>query len=191
MNAKILSVLGVMALMVAAWFFYKEDVKIKPATPAAPEATYEVTDIKATQTSPETGKTEYTLTADSLVKNTKGVDEMLGIVMDWQPPEGESFHLTAKRAVFEQDTGDMKLTESFELTRKGDGDKPDMVIVGANLIGNTKTRVVQSQEPITITQGEDSFTAAGFTADLAKGEYEFYKIQTTFNPPETKDTPLF
>ena len=42
MNAKILSVLGVMALMVAAWFFYKEDVKVKPAVPQAPEATYEV-----------------------------------------------------------------------------------------------------------------------------------------------------
>ena len=45
MNAKILSVLGVMALMVAAWFFYKEDVKVKPAVPQAPEATYEVTEI--------------------------------------------------------------------------------------------------------------------------------------------------
>ncbi len=191
MNAKILSVLGVMALMVAVWFFYKEDVKVKPAVPQAPEATYEVTDIKAVQTSPETGKTEYTLTADSLVKNAKGIDEMLGIVMDWQPPEGESFHLTAKRAIFEQDTGDMSLTENFQLTRKSTNDKPDMVIIGENLIGNTKTRMVQSQNPITVTQGDDSFTAEGFTADLARGEYEFNKIQTIFNPPQTKDTPLF
>ena len=143
------------------------------------------------QTSPETGKTEYTLTADSLVKNAKGIDEMLGIVMDWQPPEGESFHLTAKRAIFEQDTGDMSLTENFQLTRKSTNDKPDMVIIGENLIGNTKTRMVQSQNPITVTQGDDSFTAEGFTVDLARGEYEFNKIQTIFNPPQTKDTPLF
>ena len=85
----------------------------------------------------------------------------------------------------------MSLTENFQLTRKSTNDKPDMVLIGENLIGNTKTRMVQSQNPITVTQGDDSFTAEGFTADLARGEYEFNKIQTIFNPPQTKDTPLF
>lgn len=68
MNLKILSVLGVMAFMVGAWFFYKEDVNIEPAVPSAPAVSYEVTEIKAVQTSPETGEIEYTLTADSLAK---------------------------------------------------------------------------------------------------------------------------
>ena len=63
MNVRILSVLGVMVIMVAAWFFYQEDPKIEPTVPTKPDVSYEVTEIKAVQTNEETGETEYTLTA--------------------------------------------------------------------------------------------------------------------------------
>lgn len=191
MNLKILSVLGVMALMVGAWFFYKEDVKIEPAVPSAPAVSYEVTEIKAVQTSPETGEIEYTLTADSLTKNSAGVDEMKNAKMDWTPPNSETYHLEASLASLEQTTGDLLLKEGFVLVRQGDDTKPDMTIKGNLLTGNTKQRQVASSEPISVTRGEDSFMAQGFTGDLQTGEYEFYRIQMEFAPPKREDKPLF
>lgn len=191
MNAKILAVLGVMALMVAAWFFYKEDVSVKPATPEVPTTSYEITEIKAVQTSPETGQTEYTLTADSLVKNAQGSDEMVNAKMDWTPPNAQSYNLTANRASLDQATGDLRLSDGFVLTRKGDDTKADMVIKGNLLTGNTKERTVKSDEAVTVEQGEDRFLAQGFVADLAQGEYEFSQIEVQFSPPKREDKPLF
>lgn len=191
MNVKILAVLGVMALTVAVWFFYQEDVAVKPAVPEAPKTSYEITEIKAVQTSPETGQTEYTLTADSLIKNEQGSDEMVNAKMDWTPPNAQSYHLNASRASLNQQTGDLRLTQGFELVRKGDETKADMVIKGNVLLGNTKERTLKSDEPVTIQQGEDSFKAEGFVADLQAGEYEFHRIQMAFNPPKREDKPLF
>ncbi|UYZ67495.1 LPS export ABC transporter periplasmic protein LptC [Moraxella bovis] len=191
MNLKILSVLGVMAFMVGAWFFYKEDVNIEPAVPSAPAVSYEVTEIKAVQTSPETGEIEYTLTADSLAKNSAGVDEMKNAKMDWTPPNSETYHLEASLASLGQTTGDLLLKEGFVLVRQGDDTKPDMTIKGNLLTGNTKQRQVASSEPISVTQGVDSFMAQGFTGDLQTGEYEFYRIQMEFAPPKREDKPLF
>lgn len=191
MNAKILAVLGVMALMVAAWFFYKEDAKVEPTIPKAADVSYEVTDIKAVQTNAETGQTEYTLTAESLVQNNQGEDEMLNAKMEWQPPQGEHFFLEANRASLSQQTGDIKLNQGFILTRKGNAHKVDMIIKGEYLIGNTKTRTVSSDKAITINQGEDSFVAQSFRANLQTGEYEFDSIEVQFNPPPRTDKPLF
>lgn len=191
MNAKILAVLGVMALMVGAYFFYKEDVEVKPTIPEAPKTSYEITEIKATQTSPETGQTEYTLTADSLIKNSDGEDEMVNAKMDWTPPNAQSYHLNANRASLNQATGELKLAEGFVLTRKGDGKKPDMVIKGTHLTGNTKTRKLASEQNVQVEQGEDRFEAKGFEADLTQGEYEFRQIQMQFSPPKREDKPLF
>ena len=191
MNAKILAVLGVMALMVGAWFFYKEDVPVKPATPDVPTASYEITEIKAVQTSPETGQTEYTLTADSLIKNAQGAEEMVNAKMDWMPPNAQSYNLIANRASLDQATGDLRLSDGFTLTRKGDQTKADMVIKGSLLVGNTKERIIKSDEPVSVAQGDDLFLAQGFVADLMQGEYEFSKIQVQFSPPKREDKPLF
>ncbi|OOS02230.1 lipopolysaccharide export system protein LptC [Moraxella cuniculi DSM 21768] len=191
MNIRILSVLGVMALAVAAWFFYQEEVEIKPALPQAPVASSEVVQISAVQTNPETGETEYTLTADSLVQNTSGEDEMLGASIHWQPPAGEKYTLTAKRATLAQTTGDLSLSQGFRMVRAATATKPEMVIEGAALLGNTKSRTVSSQEPLVVTQGEDKFKAAGFRANLQTGDYEFDKIEVLFNAPKRQNKPLF
>ena len=54
MNFRMLSVLGVIALAVAVWF-YQEDIEVKPALPEVPTVDSEVTQIKAIQTDPKTG----------------------------------------------------------------------------------------------------------------------------------------
>lgn len=191
MNLKIISVLGVMALMVGVWFFYKEDVKIEPTVPSAPTVSYEVTEIKAVQTNPKTGEIEYTLMADSLIKNSTGMDEMRNAKMDWTPPNGQSHYLEANLAILEQTTGDLLLQEGFVLVRQGDDTKPKMTIKGDLLTANTKQHQVASNKLISITQGADSFIAQGFTGDLQTGEYEFYHIQMEFTPPKRVDKSLF
>ncbi|MDI4497155.1 LPS export ABC transporter periplasmic protein LptC [Moraxella nonliquefaciens] len=191
MNLKIISVLGVMALMVGVWFFYKEDVKIEPTVPSAPTVSYEVTEIKAVQTNPKTGEIEYTLMADSLIKNSAGMDEMRNAKMDWIPPNGQSHYLEANLAILEQTTGDLLLQEGFVLVRQGDDTKPKMTIKGDLLTANTKQHQVASNKLISITQGADSFIAQGFTGDLQTGEYEFYHIQMEFTPPKRVDKSLF
>ena len=191
MNLKIISVLGVMALMVGVWFFYKEDVKIEPTVPSAPTVSYEVTEIKAVQTNPKTGEIEYTLMADSLIKNSAGMDEMRNAKMDCTPPTGQRHYLEANLAVLEQTTGDLLLQEGFVLVRQGDDTKPKMTIKGDLLTANTKQYQVASNKPISITQGADSFIAQGFTGDLQTGEYEFYHIQMEFTPPKRVDKSLF
>lgn len=191
MNVRILSVLGVMALAVATWFFYKEDVEIKPAVPEAPVASYEVTEIKAVQTNPETGETEYTMIADSLVQNAKGEDELIKATINWQPPQGEKYTLTAERATLDQNSGDLALNQGFRMVREATADKAEMVIVGNSLTGNTKSRLLQSAEPLTITQGSDSFRAQGFQVNLDSGDYEFHNIEVQFDAPKRQDKPLF
>lgn len=180
-----------MVIMVAAWFFYQEDPKIEPTVPAKPDVSYEVTEIKAVQTNEETGETEYTLTADSLVQNASGEDEMLGAVMNWQPPEGEKYSIEAKRAVLEQSTGDMALSDGFTLTREAVDNKPKLVIKGNKLSGNTKSRMLSSDEPLTVVNGEDRFKAQGFSANLQTGEYEFSKIEVLYNSAPRQDKSLF
>ena len=180
-----------MVIMVAAWFFYQEDPKIEPTVPAKPDVSYEVTEIKAVQTNEETGETEYTLTADSLVQNASGEDEMLGAVMNWQPPEGEKYSIEAKRAVLEQSTGDMALSDGFTLTREAVDNKPKLVITGNKLSGNTKSRMLSSDEPLTVVNGEDRFKAQGFSANLQTGEYEFSKIEVLYSSAPIQDKSLF
>ncbi|WP_049236041.1 LPS export ABC transporter periplasmic protein LptC [Moraxella canis] len=191
MNFRILSVLGVMALAVAAWFFYQEDVEVKPALPEAPTVDSEVTQIKAIQTDPETGETEYTLTADSLVQNANGQDEMLGAIIHWQPPQGETYTLTADRATLDQGSGELRLSQGFRLVRAATADKPEMIIEGLSIIGNTKDRTVSSQEALTVQQGMDSFKAQGFRANLQTGEYEFDRIEVLFDAPKRQNKALF
>lgn len=191
MNIRILSVLGVMALAVASWFFYKEDVEIKPAVPTVPEAAYEVTEIKAVQTNPETGETEYTVTAESLVQDANGNDEMKNATVRWQPPSGDRFVVTAQRAALNQETGDLHLSHGFRLEREAGSNQPAMVIAGNKLTANTKTRIVSSSEPLTVQKGNDSFKAGAFTANLQTGEYAFDHIEVLFTPPKRDDKPLF
>lgn len=181
MNVRILSVLGVMVIVVVAWFFYQEEPRIEPTVPARPDVSSEVIKIKAVQTNEKTGEAEYTLTADSLIQNANGEDEMLGMVMHWQSPQGEKYVIEAKRAVLEQETGDMVITDGFTLMREAVGGKPKLVIRGSKISGNTRLRVLLSNEPLTVVNGRDSFKVQGLNANLHTGKYEFRNIEVLYN----------
>ncbi|UNU73139.1 LPS export ABC transporter periplasmic protein LptC [Moraxella nasovis] len=182
MKMRFLFILGAVILALATWFFYQEDVEVKPALPSTPDVTSEVSQIQAIQTNPKTGKVEYTLTAQSLVQNADGKDMMADVVMDWQPSDLAHYGLTAKRATLDQTTGDLYLIGGFTLTKDATDTAPKMVIQGDKMVGNTKSRTVQSDQPITVEQGFDSFKAQGFTADLDTGEYQFHHIEMWYQP---------
>ncbi|WP_066801937.1 LPS export ABC transporter periplasmic protein LptC [Moraxella oblonga] len=209
MNLKILSLFGTMILAVAVWFFYKEDVKIKPTTPTTPDVSYEVEEIKAVQTNAKTGEVEYTLIAQSLTKNAQGEDVMLDADVLWQPSDASPIHLTANQAKHSQTTGEIWFDEGFILTKQNitnqdnqattnqntDDEnlhaKADLIIKGTSLAGNTKSNTIKSDEPIHITQGENSFMAQRLDGNVQTGEYEFHQVQIEFNPPKRTDKPLF
>ncbi|MCL1622679.1 LPS export ABC transporter periplasmic protein LptC [Moraxella sp. Tifton1] len=191
MNIRILSILGVMAMMVLAWFFYQEDTKIEPTIPTNTDVAYEVTQIKAVQTNETTGEVEYTLTADSLTQNSAGEDEMEKAVLNWQPPMGETYVITANRAKLNQETGDLEVFDGFVLTREATADKPKMVFEGSRLFGNTKTRQLSSDEPLSVKSGQDDFQAKAMRANLNTGEYEFDQIQMLYHAAWRQDQPLF
>lgn len=209
MNLKVLSVLGVMMLAVAVWFFYKEDVEVKPTTPATPDVSYEVEEIKAIQTNATTGEVEYTLIAQSLTKNAQGEDIMLDADMLWQPTDADPIHLTATQARHSQETGELYFDEGFILSKQPhqntqevqenpnnqdnqtQNDKTSLVIKGTSLMGNTKANTIASDEPIHITQGENEFMAQRLNGNVQTGEYEFHQVEIEFNPPKRTDKPLF
>lgn len=192
MNNKILAVLAVVGLAIAVWFFNHNKSETPTIELAKPEISSEVTDIKAVQTNPETGEVEYTLIAKSLIQNSQtGQDELIDVTMDWQPPNGQMYHIIAKRATLNQTTGELKFQEGFELVRDAIDDKPKMVMQGGILLGNTNDKKIWSDEPLTIIQGDDKFTAEAMQADLALGEYEFSKIMIEYNAPERVNKPLF
>lgn len=199
-----------MVLAVAVWFFYKEDVEIKPATPATPDISYEVEEIKAIQTNAKTGEVEYTLIAQSLTKNAQGEDVMVEADVLWQPTDADPIHLTATQAKHSQTTGEIWFDEGFILTRQNttptqddqtttnqntDDEnahaKPALIIKGTSLAGNTKSNTIKSDEPIHITQGENSFMAQRLDGNVQTGEYEFHQVQIEFNPPQRTDKSLF
>lgn len=186
MNVRILSILGALAIMVAIWFFYQENNKVEPTVPAKPDVSYEISKIKAIQTNEKTGETEYTLTAQMMVQNTQGEDEMLDVVMTWQPPQGEQYTIKAKRAIFNQSTGDIFLSDGFDLIRMATDEKPAFIIKGSVLTGNTNLRLLSSNQPLTVINGNDTFVTQAMTANLQTGEYQFSKIKMQYDAKNDK-----
>ena len=111
--------------------------------------------------------------------------------MAWQPPSGESYTIETKTAQLNQSTGELYFVDGFTLTRLATPDKPAMVMTGSQLRGNTKTRTLRTDQGISVTNGDDRFTAQGMQADLAAGEYVFDKIMIEYRAPERKDKRLF
>lgn len=199
MNAKVLIIVALIIAAVSSWFFYQQE-SVTPTINIEPsEVDYEATDIKAVQTNEE-GDTEYELNADSLTHNPEtNEDEMSGITMNWEPGTEQRYSIEAGTAAINQQTGELKLTGGFVLSSKGmDSAKSNpstgavpIRISGQTLLGNTKERLVYSNDPVKVVQGENRFEAASMKADLEAGEYEFGQVAITFMPPERQDAKLF
>lgn len=195
MNGRILIVLALIIAAGAGWFFHKQGAVKPPVTIAPSEIDYEATDIKAVQTN-EKGDTEYELNADSLTHNpTTNEDEMSGITMNWAPATDQRYKIEAGTASINQQTGELKLSGGFVLvstgSSKGESKAAPITITGQTLMGNTKERLVYSNEPVKVIQGDNRFEAGSMKANLEAGDYEFGKVAVTFAPPERKDAKLF
>lgn len=192
MNGKILLTLLLIGALIVFWFFYNnrpDNIAI-----AKPDANIqsEVSDISASQTNPETGKIEYTLTAKSLIQNQAGQNEFKQMSMTWTPPSGEVYEIQSGTAILDNQTGGMMLSDGVVFHKKSSTPEQQPITMTCDgLLGNTKLRQIQSLSPIHITQGEHEFDAQGVKADLNSGDYEFLQIITEFKPPIHNHQALF
>lgn len=172
----------------AMYFLSKNTPKFTP-TLAKPEIQSQINDIKAVQTNPSTGEIEYTLRAKSLTQTANGQDELIDVVMDWTPNKDSHYTIKASRAIFEQKTGDFDFGGGFSLTwHAKDG---VTTLTGDGLLGNTKSKQIQSLRPLTVQQGQNRFVASSMRGDLMTKDYQFFGIQVEFLPPVRQQQSLF
>lgn len=194
MNSKYLAVLPLIVIGVLGWFFWSKNTPKPAVSLGKPSIQSQIQSIKAVQTNPDTGEIEYTLTAESLTQNTDGQSELLNVTMDWTPDTLTSYLITAKRAMFDQTTGDFEFGGGFELrrsTKNSPAQDTLMTLTGDTLMGNTKDKVIASHLPLTVKEAGNSFYASAMTADLKSKDYQFLGIKTTFTPPARQDKALF
>lgn len=198
MNIKLLAVISLVFLIGAGGFFITQKNNTpKPSLPK-PDIVSEISKIKAVQTNPATGEIEYTLTAQSLTQNADGMAILNDVIMDWTPSgttqteNQERYTIKAVSATLDDKTGDFVFKDGFELIRHATpATNKAMTITGGILIGNHKTKLINSQNPLQIYQDGNEFKAQGFRADLNTQVYDFYNISMLFSAPAHRETPLF
>lgn len=193
MNTRVLIVLALIIAGIAGWFFQQQGEITPPVSMEATDVDYEATDIKAVQTN-EQGETEYELTAESLTHNpVTNLDEMSGIIMNWEPSAEQRYRIEAGSAAISQQTGELSLSGGFTLISEGNPDKEvePIKVTGSTLKGNTKSGQVYSEAPVKIEQGTNRFEAATMTANLETGDYEFGQVAVAFTPAQRQDKALF
>lgn len=189
MKNKYLALFPLLIIVVLGWYFLGKNTPKPNISLQKPNIQSQVEGITAVQTNPQTGEIEYTLTAKSLTQNIHGQNELIDINMDWTPDKTSSYTITAKRAYLDQNTGEFEFGEGFSLQQHNQDNA--ITLTGEILTGNTKTKKIHSQTPLTITQGANKFFAKSMTADLTTKDYEFFGIDTTFTPPTRQDKALF
>ncbi|MBF0658013.1 LPS export ABC transporter periplasmic protein LptC [Psychrobacter sp. NZS113] len=194
MNTRVLVIIALIIAGIAGWFFQQQGDVAPPVSMAPTDVDYEATEIKAVQTNDE-GETEYELTAESLTHNPEtNLDEMSGIIMNWEPSAEQRYRIEAGTAAISQETGELSLSGGFSLVSEGNKDASEVEpikVTGSTLKGNTKSGKVYSDEPVQVVQGMNRFEASSMTANLETGEYEFGHVAVAFTPSERQDKALF
>lgn len=190
MNGKIVALIAFVCLAVAGWLFYYNQPK--PTVVSAPKADIksQISDIRASQTNPDTGQIEYTLTAKTLTQDNNGQNVLSDIMLVWTPSQTQTYQMTSSTANLDETTGDMLLKDGFTFLTQSQDSVP-IKITGGVLTGNTKTRQIKSDDMLEVHQGDNFFYAKGMTADLNAGEYAFFGVTAEFTAPKRTDKPLF
>lgn len=188
---KLFALMSLLLFAIAAWYFVSQRSQSNSPSIGSPTISSEVTNIRAVQTNPETGEIEYELTAQSLIQNTSGKDELKEVVMDWTPNSGQHYTIRADTATLEQATGDFVFKDGFILTRHANADNKEMILKGGALTGNTKSKLIASDAPLDVTQDGHQFNAQSMQGDLNTGDYQFNQITIAFNPVQRVDQALF
>lgn len=195
MKFKFLVVCSLVALVLATYFFRTQNDDTPAPSLAKPDISAEVSGIRAVQTNEQTGEIEYELTAERLTQNSKtGRDELHQARLLWSPiddnDKSAQYEIVAPLAYLDNKTGEFVFEQGFSLN-KTEPNHPNLTLKGEILTGNLKEKTLKSDEPLSLTQGDEHFTANGFLADLKTGIYEFQEVRTEFAPPQRKDKPLF
>lgn len=217
MKTRWLFLVSIVVTVVASWVFSRHGDVSPPLATDTQRIDYAAEKIQAVQANDD-GDTEYTLMAQSLVHDSNSdEDVLLGLQMNWQPVTNKHYRLLADKAVINQETGDMRLSQRFEFismttvsqTKQLSTDTQQLAtdtkqlaqtksinqtglhIQGQELKGNTKQQQLSSQQPLKVKQGDSQFTAKSMQINLATGDYEFHQVETVFVPNKQKNVPLF
>ncbi len=210
-----LIVFAFLAIILASWLYKEQGSLDNPITLSASNIEYEATGIHALQTN-HLGEVDYLLKADKLTHYMdSNTDQMDQVNVKWRSQQNQGVTLQAQLASLNHDSGDIVMKDnvvlsSYRLPSKearsvdsNDNNSSDsgaitphsvsesMVLNAQTLLGNIHRKTLLSNQPIMVKQGDNSFEANSFQADLATGEYEFAQIAMTFMPPTRQDKPLF
>lgn len=185
--------------MLAVWFYRHQGQLDSVLNFSTSNIEYEATDILAVQTD-EDGIAEYSLTAESLVHySDENLDKLQRMRLNWRPSSNRNVMVDADEAAMYHEQNKVVMTNNVLLSSRFDPSqaqhttsiKPPIKLVASELIGDLETKRIYSNQPIDVTQGDNSFQSDSFVADLTTGDYEFAQVAVTFLPPPRKEVPLF
>lgn len=191
MNNKYFFIIAILIAIMAVWIFKDVGEVKQPVSIRQTNVDAEVTDVQAIQTN-EAGETEYQLQADSVIRDeSSNLDRIQGLQIDWQPSTEQAYTLTAQQASMNQQTNRFEITGGFKLTGNLPNGEKHIVMIGESLEGNSKDRLLTSQQPVKVSQADNTFTAQTMQANLNTGEFEFGQIEVVFTPSLRQDKALF
>ncbi|MFW2177121.1 MULTISPECIES: LPS export ABC transporter periplasmic protein LptC [unclassified Moraxella] len=183
MSTKVLMVLGLVCILVSAYFYASNDAKLTQPNLKPSDIDYQATAVKALQTN-EQGQVDYQLTADKVTHylNAKTA-VMQNAQILWRPQADRAVTLVAKNAQLDEVKQIVTLKDDVVMTSETTSSPaPKITLKGQDFIGNLSTNMVTSDQPVSVVQGQNSFESQQLTANMATGDYQFNRVSMTFMP---------
>ena len=204
MSTRVLIILSLLFIVVAGYFYASNDTELTTPNLMPSDIDYQASRIKALQTNDQ-GTVSYQLTADKVVHYQNAKTALLTEPrVLWQVGNDRVLTLTAASANLNETAqvirlqGDVTMVSqpavSQPLTSTVTGQQADqgqllpsagnstITVTGRDFVGNLVTKQVTSQQPIVVTQANNRFESAKLNADVGNGNYQFERVEMTFQP---------
>lgn len=198
MSTKLLYVFGFLLMVVASYFYASNNTTLTKLSLKPSDIDYQAKNIHALQTS-EAGNVNYRLTASEVTHyQAARTGTLLAPKIEWQPNPTRKVTFEAGQGTLNENTQEVVFTDKVKMLSQPlagnvasdasnsaitDSSMP-MQLDAASLTGNLLTKQVVSNQPIQVTQGNNSFTANTMRADMNTGDYAFDRIAMTFMPAQ-------
>lgn len=190
MSTKTLFMLGLLFIIVAAYFYAQNDARLTQLSLKPTDIDYQAEQVKALQTS-ELGSVSYQLKAAQVTHyqaaNTAVMRQPEIII---RPKNEREVTLVADQAQLDENkqiaqlNGNVTLTSIPLIVQQGDNSNLPVKMIGKNFIGDLATNKVATNEPLTFIHGNNRFEAKQFSGDLATGDYGFGQVSVMIQPSQ-------
>lgn len=191
MSTKLLFILGLLFIIVAAYFYAQNDARLTQVSLKPSDIDYQAEQIKALQTN-ETGNVSYQLTAAQVTHyqnaNTAVMSKPQIIIRPKNEREvtliADQAHLDENKQLAELN-GNVTLTSVPLLGQNNSTSNLPVKMIGKNFIGDLANNKVTTHDPLTFIHGNNRFEAKQFSGDLATGDYGFGQVSVTIQPAQS------